>query len=218
MKKLIYAILACIIIAGVVITLTIGLKVDLIYSKNAEIDIYVEKVVNIEEIRAIAKEVFPNEKVMVNQIELFEDMVAITVTDRADENLKDQIEQLKTKINEKYGSDIETADITIIHNPKVKLSSIIKPYIAPIAISAIIILVYVIVRYRKLGIIKTALSYLLYTGAVQAVFFGVIAISRFPINRFVVPVVLMLYIITITALSFKNEKKLENMKVEEKEQ
>ena len=218
MKKLIYAILACIIIAGVVITLTIGLKVDLIYSKNAEIDIYVEKVVNIEEIRAIAKEVFPNEKVMVNQIELFEDMVAITVTDRADENLKDQIEQLKTKINEKYGSDIETADITIIHNPKVKLSSIIKPYIAPIAISAVIILVYVIARYRKLGIIKTALSYLLYTGAVQAVFFGVLAISRFPINRFVVPVVLMLYIITITALSFKNEKKLENMKVEEKEQ
>lgn len=218
MKKLIYAILACIIIAGVVITLTIGLKVDLIYSKNAEIDIYVEKVVNIEEIRAIVKEVFPNEKVMVNQIELFEDMVAITVTDRADENLKDQIEQLKTKINEKYGSDIETADITIIHNPKVKLSSIIKPYIAPIAISAVIILVYVIVRYRKLGIIKTALSYLLYTGAVQAVFFGVLAISRFPINRFVVPVVLMLYIITITALSFKNEKKLENMKVEEKEQ
>lgn len=218
MKKLIYAILACIIIAGVVITLTIGLKVDLIYSKNAEIDIYVEKVVNIEEIRAIAKEVFQNEKVMVNQIELFEDMVAITVTDRADENLKDQIEQLKTKINEKYGSDIETADITIIHNPKVKLSSIIKPYIAPIAISAVIILVYVIVRYRKLGIIKTALSYLLYTGAVQAVFFGVLAISRFPINRFVVPVVLMLYIITITALSFKNEKKLENMKVEEKEQ
>ena len=218
MKKLIYAILACIIIAGVVITLTIGLKVDLIYSKNAEIDIYVEKVVNIEEIRAIAKEVFPNEKVMVNQIELFEDMVAITVTDRADENLKDQIEQLKTKINEKYGSDIETADITIIHNPKVKLSSIIKPYIAPIAISAVIILVYVIVRYRKLGIIKTAHSYLLYTGAVQAVFFGVLAISRFPINRFVVPVVLMLYIITITALSFKNEKKLENMKVEEKEQ
>ena len=145
-------------------------------------------------------------------------MVAITVTDRADENLKDQIEQLKTKINEKYGSDIETADITIIHNPKVKLSSIIKPYIAPIAISAVIILVYVIVRYRKLGIIKTALSYLLYTGAVQAVFFGVLAISRFPINRFVVPVVLMLYIITITALSFKNEKKLENMKVEEKEQ
>ncbi len=218
MKKLIYAILACIIIAGVVITLTIGLKVDLIYSKNAEIDIYAQKIVNIEEIRAIAKEVFPNEKVMVNQIELFEDMVAITVTDRADENLKDQIEQLKTKINEKYGSDIETADITIIHNPKVKLSSIIKPYIAPIAISAVIILVYVIVRYRKLGIIKTALSYLLYTGAVQAVFFGVLAISRFPINRFVVPVVLMLYIITITALSFKNEKKLENMKVEEKEQ
>lgn len=217
MKKLIYAILACIIIAGVVITLTIGLKVDLIYSKNAEIDIYVEKVVNIEEIRAIAKEVFPNEKVMVNQIELFEDMVAITVTDRADENLKDQIEQLKTKINEKYGSDIETADITIIHNPKVKLSSIIKPYIAPIAISAVIILFYVIVRYRKLGIIKTALSYLLYTGAVQAVFFGILAISRFPINRFVVPVVLMLYIITITTLSFKNEKKLENMKVEEKE-
>ena len=217
MKKLIYAILACIIIAGVVVTLTIGLKVDLIYSKNAEIDIYVKKIVNIEEIRKIAKEVFPNEKVMVNQIELFEDMVAITITDRADENLKDQVEQLKTKINEKYGSDIETSDVTIVHNSKVKLSSIIKPYIAPISISAVIILVYVIVRYRKLGIIKTGLSYILYAGAVQAVFFGILAISRFSINRFVVPVVLMLYIITITALSFKNEKKLETIKIEEKE-
>ena len=38
-KKIVYAILAFIIIIGAIITLTIGLKADIIYSKNVEIDI-----------------------------------------------------------------------------------------------------------------------------------------------------------------------------------
>ena len=37
MKKVVYIILACIIIIGTVITATMGLKADLIYSKNVEI-------------------------------------------------------------------------------------------------------------------------------------------------------------------------------------
>ena len=56
MKKIIYAILACIFIAGVIITLTMGLKADIIYSKNVEIDIYIGKQVELKEIKAMAKE------------------------------------------------------------------------------------------------------------------------------------------------------------------
>lgn len=215
MKKIVYVILACVIIAGVIITLTMGLKADIIYSKNAEIDVYVGKVVNIEEIKQIAKEVFPNEKIIVNQIELFGDMVSITIPEKSDEELKEQIEQLNTKINEKYGTENKAEDITIIHNPKTKLSSIIKPYIMPIAISIVIILVYVAIRYRKLGILKTIFSYILCIGAIEAIFFAILAITRFPINRFVVPVGLLLYVITITVLGLKNERKL--IKISEKE-
>ena len=41
MKKIIYAILVCIIIAGIVVIATIGLNADLIYRKNVEIDVYI---------------------------------------------------------------------------------------------------------------------------------------------------------------------------------
>lgn len=208
MKKVVYIILACIIIIGTVITTTMGLKADLIYSKNAEIDIYIGKQVNKEEINDIVKEVFSEKKVIVQQIELFEDMVSITIPEKSDEELKTQIEQLNTKINEKYGTENKAEDIKVIHNSKIKLSSIIKPYIVPIAISALVILVYVIVRYRKLGILKTIVSYILTVGAVEAVFLSIIAITRFPINRLVIPIGLLLYITTITILGFLNENKL----------
>lgn len=208
MKKVVYIILACIIIIGTVITTTMGLKADLIYSKNAEIDIYIGKQVNKEEINDIVKEVFSEKKVIVQQIELFGDMVSITIPEKSDEELKTQIEQLNTKINEKYGTENKAEDIKVIHNSKIKLSSIIKPYIVPIAISALVILVYVIVRYRKQGILKTIVSYILTVGAVEAVFLSIIAITRFPINRLVIPIGLLLYVTTITILGFLNENKL----------
>lgn len=208
MKKIIYAVLACIIIAGVIVTMTVGLKADIIYSKNTEIDIYVGKIINEDEIKEIAKQVFPNERIIVQKIEAFDDMVSITIPEKSDEELEEQIEQLNTKINEKYGTTNEVEDITIIHNPKTKLSSIIKPYIAPLAVSAVIILIYVAIRYKKLGILKTILNYVLYTGAVEAIFFSILAITRFSINRLVIPIGLLLGVTVITALGFINEKKL----------
>lgn len=211
MKKIIYGILACIIIAGTIITFTIGLNVDIIYSKNVEIDVYIGKAVEIEEIKQLAKEVFPDEKIIVQEIEMFKDMVSITMEDKTDEELKEPVEQLNSKINEKYGTENTVEDsITIVHNPKVKLSSILKPYLVPVGISAIIILIFVGIRYKKLGTTKTIISYVLYTGIVELTYLSILAIIRFPINRLVVPIGLVLYITTITSLSFIKEKKLSN--------
>lgn len=211
MKKIIYGILACMIIAGTIITFTIGLNVDIIYSKNVEIDVYIGKAVEIEEIKQLAKEVFPDEKIIVQEIEMFKDMVSITMEDKTDEELKEPVEQLNSKINEKYGTENTVEDsITIVHNPKVKLSSILKPYLVPVGISAIIILIFVGIRYKKLGTTKTIISYVLYTGIVELTYLSILAIIRFPINRLVVPIGLVLYITTITSLSFIKEKKLSN--------
>ena len=209
MKKIIYGILACIIIAGAIITCTIGLNVDIIYSKNVEIDVYIGKVVDSEEIKQLAKEVFPNEKIIVQKIEMFEDMISITMKDKTDEELKEPLEQLNNKINEKYGTNNKVEDdITIVHNPKIRLSSILKPYLVPVGISIIIILVFVGIRYKKLGVLKTITKYILCTGIVEIVYLSLFAIIRLPINRLVVPMGLVLYITTITALSFISEKRL----------
>ncbi len=209
MKKLIYAILICIIIAGIVIIATMGLKADILYSKNVELDIYIGKVAEKKDIENIVQEVFPNERIIVQEVELFNDMYAITLPDtRSDDELNAKVEELNNKINEKYELENKTEDITITHNPKVRLSSIITPYFWIIIISIVLILIYVAIRYKKLGIIKTILSYIISIGAVEMLYLSIIAITRFPINRVVIPLGLLLFLVVITILGFINERKL----------
>ena len=180
MKKVIYGILACVIVVGIIITATIGLNVDIVYSKNVEIDAYIGKTADIKDIKQIAKEVFGGEKMIVQKIELFDDMFSITMKDKSDEELNEKVEQFVSKLNEKYSTELKADnDITIVHNPKIRLSSIIKPYILPIAISTVIILVFAGIRYRKLGILKIVISYLGYLLFVEGVYFGLVAITRF---------------------------------------
>lgn len=223
MKKLIYAILICIIIAGIVIIATMGLKADILYSKNVELYIYIGKVTEKTDIENIVQEVFPNERTIVQEVELFNDMYAITLPDtRSDDELNAKVEELNNKINEKYKLENKTEDISITHNPKVRLSSIITPYFWIIIISIVLILIYVAIRYKKLGVIKTILSYIISIGAVEMLYLSIIAITRFPINRIVIPLGLLLFLVVITILGFLNERKLaatveniENKKVKE---
>ncbi len=216
MKKVIYAILVCIIIAGIVVIATMGLKADLIYSKNVEIDIYIGKTFEKNDIQSIVSEVFPNERVIIQEIELFEDMVSIKLLDtRTDEELNKKVEELNNKINEKYEVENETEDIEIIHNPKIKLSSIIMPYAVALGISMVIILVYVGVRYRKLGSFKTIVTYILAVVASEMLLLSIIAIARYPINRIVIPLGLILLVVVLTILGFKNEKALSKLVAEE---
>ena len=125
------------------------------------------------------------------------------------------IKELNTKINEKFGIENSVEDLTITHNPKVRLSSLIMPYLLTIGISMIIILVFVAIRYRKLGVVKILLTYIGSIAVVELLLLSIIAITRFPVNRAVIPVGLLLYVMTLTILGFKNEKKLINMKSEE---
>ena len=218
MKKVIYAILICLIIAGIVIIATVGLKADIIYSKNVELDIYLGKSFEIKDIQNIVNEVFPKERAIIQEIELFGDTVSITLEDnRTEEELNSKIEELNKKINEKYELENEAKDITVTHNPKIKLSSILMPYVYSLGISLVIILIYVGIRYRKLGIVKTLITYLLAIGATEMLLLSVIAITRFPINRLVIPVGLLLFVVVITILGFSNERKLAKLDDKEKE-
>ena len=209
MKKLIYAILICIIIAGIVVIATVGLKADIVYSKNVKIEIFLGKTFEMKDMKNIIEEVFPKERKLVQEIELFEDSVSITLADnRTEEELNTKVEELNTKINEKYDLDNKTEDITITHNPKVKLSSIIIPYISGLVISLIIILIYVSIRYKKLGVLNILLTYILSILGAEMLLLSIIAITRFQINRTVIPLGLLLLVVIITILGLLNEKKL----------
>lgn len=216
MKKIIYAILILIIIAGIIIIPTIGLRADIIYSENVELDVYVGKTFERKDIESIVSEVFPDERVIIQEIEMFNDMFSLTLQDNRSENeLKAKIEELNNKINEKYGTENKVEDITVTHNSKIKLSDILIPYAVTIGISVVVILVFVGVRYRKLGVIRTLITYLLSIGASELLLLSIIAITRFPINRLVIPVGLVLFVIVVTILGFKNESKLAKLAIEE---
>ena len=219
MKKVIYAILICIIIAGIVVVATIGLNADLIYSKNVELDITIEKEFNKSDIETIAKEVFGGEDVIVQEIELYGDLVSIKVPDNlSEEDLKAKTEELNNKINEKYELENKVDDIVVTHNPKIKLSSMILPYTVTLSISMVIILVYVAIRYKKLGVLKTLVTYILWILASELALLSIIAITRYPVDRIVIPMGLLLLVAILTILGFINENKLANLSIEEKKQ
>ena len=214
MKKIVYAILICIIIAGIVVIATVGLKADIIYSKNVELDVYVGETFERKDIENIVNEVFPNERVIINEIEMFGDMFSVTLADtRTEDELNSKVEELVTKVNEKYETELETSDIEIRHNPKAKLSSIILPYAVTIGTSMLLILVYVGIRYRKLGVVRTILTYIVSILAVEMIYLSILAIVRYPINRIVIPIGLVLLVTVVTILGFVNEKKLTKITV-----
>ncbi len=216
MKKIIYAILILIIIAGIIIIPTIGLRADIIYSENVEIDVYVGKTFERKDIESIVSEVFPDERVIIQEIEMFNDMFSLTLQDnRSEDELNTKIEELNNKINEKYGTENTVDDISVTHNSRIRLSDILIPYAVTIGISVVVILVFVGVRYRKLGVIRTLITYLLSIGASELLLLSIIAITRFPINRLVIPVGLVLFVIVVTILGFVNEGKISKLAIEE---
>lgn len=217
MKKVIYVILICIIVAGIIVTATVGLKADIIYSKNVELDIYLGKAFQKSDIQNIVDEVFPNERVIVQEIELFGDMFSITLKDnRSEEELANKVNDLTSKINEKYDLELEADEVDIIHNSKISLFSTVIPYAVTLGISLVLILVFVGFRYKKLGVFKTIISYILSIVATEMLLLSIIAIFRIPVNRMVIPIGLLLLITVLTILGLINEKNLLNKKLEEK--
>lgn len=211
MKKVILAVLICIILAGIVVIATIGVKADIIYSKNVQLNVYLNKTFEDTDIKQIVQQVFQNERFIMKDVEIFKDEFTLLLKDnRTEEELNTKVQELVQKLNEKYELELKEENIEIMHNPKVKLSSIILPYVVPIAISMIILFVYVGIRYKKLGTVKIIFTYLISIIALEMLLISIIAITRYQINQLIVPLALLLLIVEITILGLINEKKLVN--------
>lgn len=213
-KKIIIGILiAIILIAGIAITLTIGLNFDLNYQETKQIQLNLGTEFNKNDIKEITDEVFSGQKVMIQTVEVFKDAVSIRTTNITDE----QKQSLIDKINEKYESaEIEADSVEIETIPHTRGRDIVKPYIAPFALATFIILVYMAFRYKKIGSTKTILKTLGMVILMQAILLSIIAIARIPIGRVTIPLVLGVYSLTLIGLTTSFEKQLKT-KVSEEE-
>lgn len=212
-KKLIVIILiAIIIIAGITITLTKGLNYDLRYQETKRVELYLGKNFEIADIKQITDEVLPDQAVLIQKIEVYEDSVSIISKDITDE----QKTNLVNKVNEKYETELNADDIATTTIPHTRGRDIVKPYILPFIIATVIILAYMAVRYHKLGSIKTVLKTAGICVLAQVILLSLIAITRIPVGRLTIPMVITVYMLTLVGLTTKFEKNLTNNKKEEK--
>ena len=203
-QKIVFAIIALIIIVGAVITLTIGLNFDLRYEETKRVELYLGKDFEVSDIKEITNETIPDQSVIIQKVEVFEDSVRII----AKEITEEQKQNLVNKINEKYETEIEADSTEIVTIPHTRGRDIVKPYIIPFTIATIITLVYMAVRYKKLGIAKTVLKTVIVSIIAQALLLSAIAITRIPIGRLTIPMVIAVYLLTLIGMTTKFEKEL----------
>lgn len=210
--KIVAFFIAVVILIGIIVTLTAGFHFDLRYQKANSIQLYLGKDFKISDIKQITDEILPNEEVIIQKVEVYEDTVSILAKEITDE----QKTNLINKVNEKYETELVADSIDITTIPHTRLRDIIRPYIIPFMIATFITLIYMAVRYYKIGIIKTLLSAVLIVVMAQVVLFSIMAIIRVPIGRLTIPIVLTIYLLSWTVITTNFEKKLTEKKQQAK--
>lgn len=211
-KKVIIAtiIMLIIIIAGIVMAVVKGFAFDLKYQDAKRIELGIGQAFEEKDIKEIAKEVLGNEQITIQKIEVYEDAVSIMAKDITDE----QKNEIITKVNEKYGTEISTDETTIIDVSHTRARDLLKPYVVPFLIVAGITIVYMMIRYHKFGAGKILVKIVLLMAISQILLFGIMAITRIPLGRLTLPLIIIVYLLTICAYTIKLEKREEKRKVD----
>ena len=158
---------------------------------------------NVEDIEAIAKEVFEKDDVKVEKSEEDENYVVI----ESELITEEKLEELNNKINEKYGLQNTTSSIgvsqivTINEYGRVRLTDMAKQYVIYISIATIIVLVYFAIRFRKLGSAKVVARSIVLLVLAEIFYMAIIAITRYPIDKLAIIAAIAIYLIVMTYLS-----------------
>lgn len=209
--KILVAIIAIILILGAVMIFTKGLAFELKYQNNKKVEMNLGKEFDEKDIKEITNEVFKNQPVMIQAIEVYKDAISITTTEITEE----QKTELVTKINEKYETELLADNITIEEVAHIRGRDIIKPYLIPFAIVTIIILAYLVIRYNKLNSFEVLTQSIGIIVLAQLVLLGIMAITRMPIGKFTIPTVLLVYMFSTYICTAKFDEDLRNKVIDE---
>lgn len=196
-KKILIAVCILIIIAGIVIFATLGFNKSIDYSAGTRIEIYIPKGYEKEDIINIANECFANKEVEFVEVEKLNQVAGIKIKEYSN----DELENLKTKLIEKYEIDKEDLKIYEITIPETSIKNAITPYIAPTLIATALSLAYIIIRNIKSSKVLNILIKFIFTLIlVISLYFSLILIFRITFTDFIIPIALAIYIITLLIL------------------
>lgn len=205
-SKILVAIIILVIVIGAAIVGTKGFNFDIRNQASQRIELYIEKPFEVSDIKQITDEVLGKKSVLIQKVEVYEDQISITAKEITDE----QKTNIVNKINEKYETELKAEDIDVKNIPHTKLRDIVKPYVLPLLISTIVILIYIGIRFHSIGIIKTILKVGGISVLTELVLVALMAITRFPIGRYTLPLVLFVYLVTILTTTIRLENNLNN--------
>ena len=196
------AIVVLVILIGIVVVGIWGFNKELRFEQSQSIDVYVEQSVDESKIKEIVHESLGGANSMVQTVEIYKDMVTI----RAEEITEEQKNNIVSKIKENYEFKQTAEDTTIDTVPATKIVDMYKKYVLPFAISGILVLVYMVIRYYKKGILKVIARTVAIPVFGELFLLSVIAITRIPVGRFTPILVIGMYIASILIVIKENEK------------
>ena len=164
-------------------------------------DVYVEQSVDENKIKDITHDVLGTDS-MVQTVEIYKDMVII----RAKEITEEQKNNIVSKIKENYEFEQTAEDTTIDTVPATRIRDMYKKYVLPFTISGILVLVYMVIRYYKKGILKVLARTVAIPVVGELFLLSIIAIARIPVGRFTPIFVIGMYIASILIVIKETEK------------
>ena len=125
---------------------------------------------------------------------------------KAKEITEEQKNNIVNKLKENYEFSQTAEDTTIENVAATKYIDIYKKYIVPFAVSGVIVLAYIVIRYHKKGILKVLGRTIIIPVFGELFLLSVIAITRIPVGRYTPVLVIAMYITSIMMVIRENEK------------
>lgn len=213
-NKILYGIIAIILIAGIVTFFIHGFNIGNVYGSYTKIGLYIETGVNKDEVTQIVNETFENSEALIQDVEYFGEMVLITMPQVTSE----QIDNFLAKINEKYSLEYKAEDLDIFNMPALTFYEVAEPYIWPVALSVVLGIAFMAIRYSSLGVIKVIGKTILSIIVLQAVIVSLYLIFNLPIDLSIVPTTLFGLGIALLYTANKNNELLEIKKAESEDE
>lgn len=204
-NKILVILITFILVIGTIIVTSEGFKYELKYKKNQSVELNIGKEFQEEEVKEIVRDILPNQNILIQTVEIYKDCVNI-VSDKITEEQKTEI---VNKINEKYEVQLDSAVIEIEEQSQVKFIDIITPYIVPFAISTLLIIIFMMIRYFKLNGFDVLIKSIGIIGLGQLILFGIMAITKMPIGNLTLSSMILVYILSTYILSLKLNEDLE---------
>lgn len=201
-KIITIAIMALIILAGIVVAGIFGFNKELRYSQAKSFDIYVQQQVDLKKIKEIVNENLDGADNIVQTVEIYQDLVTIKAKEITDE----QKNNIVNKVKENYEFTQTAEDTTINTVSGTKFINIYKKYIVPFAISAVLVLIYMAIRYYKKGVFKVIGRTIIIPIFAEMLLLSIIALARIPVGRFTPVLVIVMYVASILMVIKQNEK------------